>query len=244
MEKTGGTYIAWGLDGGTHEARGLKPMLTPEEQVALLKAKGVAFERCDKAKAIKALARRGTFLHLTSCQRLFQRFVDGPDEGRYVSLDFADLLDMDELDTVLRRTFLLASQDVERLAKTIIITRISEDEDEDGYGIVADFMESQEPRYRSYIVRDLRLRKSEEEEGDAYSGRIIGHYGEAMPIWAFLEVVTFGTYLGACPGRIQVGGAGLHYAAHGRKLRSSYLLVARLVLQHRQERRGALQLPG
>lgn len=50
MEKTGGTYIAWGLDGGTHEARGLKPMLTPEEQVALLKAKGVAFERCDKSK--------------------------------------------------------------------------------------------------------------------------------------------------------------------------------------------------
>jgi hypothetical protein len=242
MEKTGGTYIAWGLDGGTHEARGLKPMLTPEEQVALLKAKGVAFERCDKAKAIKAPARRGTFLHLTSCQRLFQRFADEPDEGRYVSLDFADLLDMDELDTVLRRTFLLASQDVERLAKTIIITRISEDED--GYGIVADFMESQEPRYRSYIVRDLHLRKSEEEEGDVYSGRIIGHYGEAIPIWAFLEVVTFGTYLGACPGRIQVGGAGLHYTAHGRKLRSSYLLVARLALQHRQERRGALQLPG
>lgn len=242
MEKTGGTYIAWGLDGGTHEARGLKPMLTPEEQVALLKAKGVAFERCDKAKAIKAPARRGTFLHLTSCQRLFQRFADEPDEGRYVSLDFADLLDMDELDTVLRRTFLLASQDVERLAKTIIITRISEDED--GYGIVADFMESQEPRYRSYIVRDLHLRKSEEEEGDVYSGRIIGHYGEAIPIWAFLEVVTFGTYLGACPGRIQIGGAGLHYTAHGRKLRSSYLLVARLALQHRQERRGALQLPG
>ncbi|WP_251212606.1 GNAT family N-acetyltransferase [Adlercreutzia murintestinalis] len=28
--------------------------------------------------------RLGTFLHLTACRRLFQRFVDGPDEGHYV----------------------------------------------------------------------------------------------------------------------------------------------------------------
>lgn len=195
MEKTDRTYIAWGLNDGAHEARNLKPMLTPEEQVELLKAKGVTFERCDEAKATEALARRGTFLHLTACRRLFQRFADGPDEGRYVGLDFADLLDMDELDAALRRTFLLVSQDVERLAKTAIITRVSESENEDGYGIVADFMESQEPRYRGYIVRDLRLRRSEESEGDVYSGRIIDHYGEAMPVWAFLEVVTFGTLL-------------------------------------------------
>lgn len=195
MEKRDKTYTAWGLDDGTHETRDLKPMLAPEEQVGLLKAKGVTFERCDEVKAAEALARRGTFLHLTSCRRLFQRFADGPDEGLYVSLDFADLLGMDELDAALRRTFLLASQNVERLAKTAIITRISEDENEDGYGIVADFMESQEPRYRGYIVRDLRLRRSEEEGGDVYSGRIIKHYSESMPVWAFLEVVTFGTLL-------------------------------------------------
>ena len=195
MEKTDDTYTAWGLNDGTHETQNLKPMLTPEEQVKLLKSKGIAFERCDEQKAIEALARRGTFLHLTACRRLFQRFEDGPDEGRYISLDFADLLDMDELDAMLRRDFLLVSQDVERLAKTAIITRISEDENEDGYSIVADFMESQESRYRGYIVRDLHLRRNEEDEGDVYSGRIISHYEEAMPIWAFLEVVTFGTLL-------------------------------------------------
>ncbi len=170
-------------------------MLTPEEQVALLKAKGVTFERCDETNAVQSLARRDTFLHLASCRRLFQKFTDGPNEGRYVSLDFADLLDLDELDAALRRTFMLASQDVERLAKTAVVTRISEDGDEDGYGIVADFMESQEPRYRGYIMRDLRLRRNKVGEGDVYSGRIIDHYGESMPVWAFLEVVTFGTLL-------------------------------------------------
>lgn len=38
MEKTDRTYIAWGLNDGAHEARNLKPMLTPEEQVELLLA--------------------------------------------------------------------------------------------------------------------------------------------------------------------------------------------------------------
>ena len=195
MEETDKTYTAWGVDEGVHEATGLKPMLTSEEQVGLLKAKGVAFERCDEEKAIDALTRQGTFMHLASCRRLFQKHEEGPKKGQYVRLDFDDLLAMDKLDAEIRRCFLMASQDVERLAKTAIISRISEDQAEDGYGIVADFMESQGGRYRGYIERDLRARMTAEVEGDLYSGRIIGHYREAMPVWAFLEVVTFGTLL-------------------------------------------------
>lgn len=61
MEKTGGTYIAWGLDGGTHEARGLKPMLTPEEQVALLKAKGVRSSAATKQRPSKRWLAEGHF---------------------------------------------------------------------------------------------------------------------------------------------------------------------------------------
>lgn len=195
MEETSETYTVWGINDGMHEAWGLKPMLTPEEQVELLKAKGVTFERCNEEQATEALSRWGTFMHLASCRRLFQKHVEGREKGRYVHLDFADLLALNELDAEIRRTFLLAAHDVERLAKTAIITRISEDPTEDGYGIVADFMESQQGRYRGYIRRDLALRMSAEVEGDVYSGRIIAHYSEAMPVWAFLEVVTFGTLL-------------------------------------------------
>ena len=195
MEETEKTYTAWGLDGGVHEVQGLKPMLTPEGQVELLKAKGVTFERCSEDQAIDALSRQGTFMHLVSCRRLFQKHAEGRDRGLYVKLDFADLLALNGLDARIRRAFLFAAQDVERFAKTAVITRISEDPAEDGYGIVADFIESQQGRYRGYIERDLSLRMSAEVEGDIYSGRIIAHYSEAMPVWAFLEVVTFGTLL-------------------------------------------------
>ena len=58
MEETEKTYTAWGLDEGEHEAQGLKPMLTPEGQVELLKAKGVTFDRCSEEQAIEAPRRR------------------------------------------------------------------------------------------------------------------------------------------------------------------------------------------
>ena len=98
-------------------------MLNPEEQVALLKAKGVSFERCGEEQAADALARRGTFVHLASCRRLFQKHASGDDRGKYVRLDFADLLALDALDDELRKAFLAVSQDVERLAKTSMVTR-------------------------------------------------------------------------------------------------------------------------
>ena len=92
------TYTAWSIGEGAHEVTGLKPMLNPEEQVALLKAKGVSFERCGEEQAADALARRGTFVHLASCRRLFQKHASGDDRGKYVRLDFADLLALDALD--------------------------------------------------------------------------------------------------------------------------------------------------
>ena len=192
------TYTAWSIGEGAHEVTGLKPMLNPEEQVALLKAKGVSFERCGEEQAADALARRGTFVHLASCRRLFQKHASGDDRGKYVRLDFADLLALDALDDELRKAFLAVSQDVERLAKTSMVTRASRLDDEDGYGIVADFMRAQQRRYRSYIERDLSSRMSAGIVGDVYTGRIIGHYRDAMPVWAFLEVVTFGTALAFC----------------------------------------------
>ncbi len=192
------TYTAWSIGEGAHEVTGLKPMLNPEEQVALLKAKGVSFERCGEEQAADALARRGTFVHLASCRRLFQKHASGDDRGKYVRLDFADLLALDALDDELRKAFLAVSQDAERLAKTSMVTRASRLDDEDGYGIVADFMRAQQRRYRSYIERDLSSRMSAGIVGDVYTGRIIGHYRDAMPVWAFLEVVTFGTALAFC----------------------------------------------
>lgn len=195
MEKTGETYTAWGIGKGVHETIGLKPMLTPDEQVAFLKEKGVAFERCGENTAIGILSNRGTFLHVASFRKLFQRYQGGSGDGLYVGLDFADLIYLDGLDGEVRHVFLMASQDIERLAKTKLITRMTDEGNEDGYGIVADFMASQQKRYRNAIESNLANRMNAEVEGDEYTGDLIRRYSDAMPVWVFMEVVTFGTLL-------------------------------------------------
>lgn len=195
MEKTAKTYTAWGLDDGVHEAQGLKPMLTPKEQVELLKAKGVTFDRCGEEQAIEALSGRNTFLHIAVFRKMFQRHADGDNAGKYVSLDFADLLDMDELDTDVRRCFLLASQDIERIVKTRLMERMSLIPEKDGYGILADFMQSRVKGYRTSIERNLKGRIGNRVSTDEYTGALIEHYSNAMPAWVFLEVVPFGTML-------------------------------------------------
>lgn len=195
MEETNKTYTAWGIGEGAHEATGLKPMLTPEEQISLLKAKGVTFERCSEEDAIKALTERDTFLHIASYRKLFARHDDGPKEGEFVALDFADLIDLDGLDGELRRTFLSLTNDIERIAKTELLARISTMESEDGYSIVARFIESQDAGYRKSIKRDLERRRDSDGAGDTYSGTLIDRYADALPVWVFLEVVPFGTLL-------------------------------------------------
>lgn len=195
MEKTAGTYTAWGLDDGVHEAQGLKPMLTPQEQVELLKAKGVTFDRCSEEQAVEALTERDSFLHLAAYRKLFQIHREGKKAGQYVKLAFADLLDLDALDGELRRTFLALSEDIERIAKTRLIARIANDAEEDGYSIVSEFMQSQRATYRNSIARGLKARAGSSEGADTYSGDLIEHYRSAMPIWVFLEVVSFGTLL-------------------------------------------------
>ena len=195
MEETEKTYTAWGLDEGEHEAQGLKPMLTPEGQVELLKAKGVTFDRCSEEQAIEALSGRDTFLHTAAYRKLFQVHREGGKAGQYVKLDFADLLDLDALDGRLRRTFLAVTGDIERIAKTRLIARLADDPTEDGYGIVSEFMQGQRATYRNSIARGLKARAGSSEGADTYSGNLIEHYRSAMPVWVFLEVVPFGTLL-------------------------------------------------
>lgn len=43
---------AWGMDDGVHDALSLKPITTPEQQIGLLKGKGVTFERCAEERAL------------------------------------------------------------------------------------------------------------------------------------------------------------------------------------------------
>ena len=90
---------------------------------------------------------------------------------------------------MLRETLLDLAIDVEHFAKIRLLGRI-ESEEEDGYCIAASFL-AMRPRTKS----NLAARSEAGERHDTYSGDLIAHYLERMPVWVMLEVVDFGTFV-------------------------------------------------
>lgn len=195
MKETDKTYITWSIDGNIAPDKNLKPMLNPKEQVALLKTNGITFKDYDEQTAIEILAHKNTFLHIAAFRKMFQKYESGDKIGCYVNLDFSDLLYLNEVDEKLRQSFQVLAGHVESTAKTQLIAKISDNENENGYNIVADFMKAQSKAYRESIERNLKTRAASSERADVYVGSLIEHYRSAMPVWVLLEVVPFGTLL-------------------------------------------------
>lgn len=196
MEENKKTYKVWDIEKAADvETSTIKPKLTIPQQIVHLEAKGVTFKRCSKEEAAQKLQDTNSYLHITSYRILFQKHTHGKLKGKYVNLDFADLLDLNELDNELRTTLLLIAQDIERIAKTRLLNKIDINENEDGYSIVGEFMLSLGTTYCNNLNKTLLARCISKTPSNIYSGKLIEHYKRAIPAWVFLEVVPFGTML-------------------------------------------------
>ncbi|MBQ9002442.1 MAG: Abi family protein [Eggerthellaceae bacterium] len=172
-----------------------KSMLTVDQQVARLKAKGVTFNLCSEEEAAELLLLGNNYLRLTSYRKLYERKAEGPDAGAYVNLDFGDLAVLSSLDRQLREAFLALTVDVEHFAKMKVLFNV-EAHDEDGYRIVTDFYASLNHTGRNAIQGAMRARSRDGERRDAYAGDLIAHHSADMPAWVFLELIDFGTFVG------------------------------------------------
>ena len=105
-------YAVWSMDDGVRDAVSIKLITTPEQQIELLKGKGVTFERCAEDRALDILTSGETYLHLFAYRVLFQRHEDGPDVGKFVNLDFGDLLDVSCFYDAFRETFRLLAKNL------------------------------------------------------------------------------------------------------------------------------------
>ncbi len=169
-----------------------KALLTVEQQIEHLKSKGVTFELCSEHEAAEYLAGRTYYFKLAAYRVLFDKRVGGSRDGQYVNLDFGHLRALASLDRDLRYALLPLTLDVEHAARTKLMCIVTEREDEDGYSVSRDYMESlnhNERRRREGEVAMLRE--------DVYSSNLVRKYGKPsdMPMWVLMEVVSFGTLI-------------------------------------------------
>lgn len=167
-----------------------KPKLSIEQQILKLKEKGIKFHFYTEEDSIAYLKANNNFFKLTSYRKNFTKVQNGVNKGKYENLDFGYLVDLAIIDTRLRILVLEMALNIEHFAKVNLLSYVSDDSSEDGYSIVSDYIESLTVLQRERLMKEMENRKTSE-----YCGDLILKYKGQYPIWAFVEILSFGDFL-------------------------------------------------
>lgn len=168
----------------------LKPMLKAEELVRHLEKKGVKFELTSREDATKYLEENNNYFKLVSYRKNFPKYERGVNIGQYINLDFKMLEDLSIIDMKLRKEMLNIVLDLEHYTKVRLLSKI-ENTIKDGYLLVE--------KYIAYLKskNEYTFLKSELDRNikGTYCGELVKKYKEEYPIWAFIEIISFGRFI-------------------------------------------------
>lgn len=175
--------------------RKYKPLMTSSEIINHMEKKGIKFDIMSREESLLFLLQNNNYFKLTSYRKNFPKFQEGEKKGCYVDLDFAYLKDLSLIDMHLRHLLLKMTLDIEHYIKVNLLTHMESNKDEDGYKTVAGFIESNYIDGHNSIVTDI-VKNS----GNPYCGELLHKYQinkssktiEGFPVWAFVEVISFG----------------------------------------------------
>lgn len=159
-----------------------KPMMNSAQLVKHMQDKGIKFEIINPKDARYMLDNINYYFKLASYRVNFPKNSD----GKYINLDFAYLTDLASIDMQLRDYLLNLSLDIEHGIKVLLLHQIASDPNEDGYTIVKAF-KNNSPKYYSRAIKTF---KNNRYEKDMYH-----KYRYNMPVWVFMEIITFGTLI-------------------------------------------------
>ncbi len=167
----------------------MKPMLNISDQIEHLEKKGIRFEIMGKEQAAEYLSYGNNYFKVASYRKNYPKHPGGKNEGKYIDLDFAYLVDLAIIDMRLRYRIVHMALDIEHHAKLKILREV-EKAGEDGYLIVRDFIDSIGDTQRDILKGEINRNRN-----NIYCGDIISKYDGHYPVWAFLEIVPFGRML-------------------------------------------------
>ncbi len=175
----------------------LRQMMKISEMVEYLKKKNIKFEKISEEDAEKYLKCNNNYYNLTAYKHNFERYVmNGNFADRFIDLDFAYLKDLAIIDHRTRLVLFKMIIDIEHYLKIRILNLIEDIEQEDGYRIVNMFLEEDfnNKKFPKKVHKSI-FRKVD----NSYYKEIISKYDadkneklENIPIWEFLEIITFG----------------------------------------------------
>lgn len=166
-----------------------RPKLTLDGQIAHMRdVKGIKFNVVNEEQAAQFLSTNNYYFKIKAFAKNYSKYSSGENAGKYFNLDFAYLQELSTLDMYLREIILNITLDIEHFLKVRLLCDISKNEKEDGYQIVDEFL-SWQPSVRDEISRKAK---------DSYCEDLIEKYQSCFPVWAFIEVLSFGDLINFC----------------------------------------------
>lgn len=176
----------------------LKPMLCVNEMISYLKNKNIKFDYISESDALKYLKDNNNYYNLTSYKHNFLKYPSpaGKFEGKYQDLDFAYLKDLSIIDYRTRLLLFKMIIDIEHYLKIKILNTIEKIDKENGYRIVNLYLDND---FNSDKFPKKLHNSIFKKVGSEYYQKIFSKYDidkdkklENIPIWEFLEIITFG----------------------------------------------------
>lgn len=162
--------------------------LTAKEQVKHSEGKGVQFNGFSKTRAIRYLEENNNYFKLRAFRK---NYIKGED-GKYLHLDFADLVDLAIIDNRLRAILLEMAISIEHFSKVHLLKVLQESETS-GTQVIIEYVNQLDSRPRNMLKRDFDKNKN-----SLYCGDLCDKYINSemhCPVWVFVEIVSFGQYL-------------------------------------------------
>lgn len=178
-----------------------KPMLSVDDLISYMQSKGIEFKHMPEADAKDYLHKNNNYFKLTSYRKNYTKYTTGAHIGTYEHLDFAYLVELARIDVSLRQVILAMCLDIEHFLKVQLIGAIEQDPSEDGYSIVLEYIfdannanfltRAENGAYRARAI----FSKLDKNKNNPYCGDLISKYNDEMPVWAFIEIISFGDLL-------------------------------------------------
>lgn len=171
-----------------------KPKLTSQELIDKMKSKGIEFNIVDEGNAKVFLSNHNNYFRVSSYRKNYDKYQKGTNKGKYINLEFAYLVELSTIDMHLRFHIIKMCLDIEHFYKIQVLKDIENNSKEDGYSIVIEFLKREE-----WILDNIERKKT------PYTCDLITKHFDfskeiiedkvKCPVWAFLEIVTFGEFL-------------------------------------------------
>lgn len=164
--------------------------------------KGIMFSEMSEIEAETYLIDKNNYLRTASYRKLFEKYTNGVNIGKYIGLDFAYLVELSVIDMHLRYLIEKMCLDIEHALSICLLNLIENDCNEDGYQIVADFLHGNQqvvvsieksissPYIHELAKKYLTISQVVDPESGKTQTSISGF--DDCPAWVLIEMLSFG----------------------------------------------------